>query len=70
MLGDGHRRPAAAVGGETSISTERQQSPSFHTPAPARWVESSGRDLVPAAQMEEAVPGPRGILLLFSYSLA
>lgn len=36
--------------------------------ANARWVESSGGDLVPAVQMEDAVPGPPGILLLFSYS--
>lgn len=55
--------------GETSISTERQQSPVFYMHANARWVESSGRDLlVPAIQMEDAVPGPHGILLLFRHS--
>lgn len=71
LRGDGEAAlgPDAAVGGrETSISTERQQSPVFYMHANARWVESSGRDLVPAIQMEDAVPGPHGILLLFRHS--
>lgn len=54
--------------GERFISTERQQSPSFSIHANARWVESSGRDLVPALPTEDAAPGPQGILLLFSSS--